>query len=192
MDERHSIFRDRAITYYMQQQEQDVPIHIVAPPPSAIFLWMLCGFLLIAGLAGWWGKIPFYLVQSGVLLTKESRVISSTNETMVFILMPTSSFTLRLGMPIQLQFRSTKGSIESKIETVEPLTYTTGALHQWYGLACNPSSLSTRPSVIIAARIETTLVQRASAGESVDVQIRVGSQRILSLLPGIGALIGGE
>src|SRR5579883_3174704 len=64
---RNPIFRDNAVKHYMQSRDKDTLPRFV-PLPIALFLWVLLGLLLTAGVLAWYEQIPSYVSGHGVVL----------------------------------------------------------------------------------------------------------------------------
>lgn len=189
---RRSIFRESAMKHYMQQREKEILPRVVSPPVF-VFLWILLGFLTMAGLLAWWGEVPTYVSGSGAILVEKSPSTPGNSEAVAVIFLPASSAAqLRTGLPIQLQIGSTESRFTRTIEKVEPGILSPGEARTRYALAGSISQVLTQPSVAVIVRLGSTISARTYAGSFVSAQVQVGSRRVLSLLPGFDRLIGDE
>ncbi|SRR6266567_1390220 len=189
---RRSIFRDSAMKHYMQKQEKDILPRVVSPPVF-VFLWILLGFLTMAGLLAWWGEVPTYESGSGIILEEKSHSKSGNSEAIAVIFLPASSAPkLRTGLPIQLQIGSTGSRFTSTIERIEPGILSPSEARTRYAFASGVSQVLTQPSVLATVRLGSTISARTYAGSLVSAQVQVGLRRPLSLLPGFDRLIGVE
>ena len=190
MKQTRSIFRDQAIKSYIERREKDILPHLVAPPVF-LFLWILLGLLLTAGLLAWLAQVPIYLAGSGILLEQQPPSTSGQREAVALIFLPaTSAPTLRVGLPVQLQLGSTGPVLTTKIDQVEPGILSPSAARTRYALDSSISQLLTQPVVAVKVRLGPTISAQMYAGSAVSAQVQVGSQRVLSLFPGFDRWIG--
>lgn len=178
------IFRESAIKHYIQNREKDVVLRIL-PVPAAVFLWALLGFFLMAGLFVWNEQVPTYISGAGIV-----QATSSGDTVAVIFLPPEQAAALRNGQPVQIHIGTTGPQVQSSIMEVERDITSPVAARQSYQLKGNNASLITEPAVIITARLGTTVPAHIYTGSSLTANVEVGSQRILSILPGIGKLVG--
>ncbi len=185
-----SIFRTSAINHYIQKREKDILPRLVTPPVF-LFLWVLFGLLMIAGLLAWWTEVPTYVTGSGIILEQGLQSKLVNKEGIVLIFLPAESAgKLRVGLPILLHIGSTGLSFTSKIEQVEPGIVSPSEARKRYALDSSASQIFTEPSVVATVKFIPTLSARMYAGSIVNAQVQVGSRRVLSLLPGFERLIG--
>lgn len=185
-----SIFRDQAIKSYIGRREKDVLPQLVAPP-SFLFLWILLGLLMTAGLLAWLAQVPIYMEGSGVILEQQPPSASGQSEAVALIFFPAlSASKVRAGLPIQLQIGSTGPSFTGKIDQVEPGIISPSEARKRYMLDNSVSQMLTQPAVVVRVRLGTTIPAHMYAGSVLSAQVQVGSQRVLSLFPGFERLIG--
>jgi hypothetical protein len=180
-----SIFRDEAIKSYIERREKGILPQLVAPPVF-LFLWILLGLLLTAGLLAWLAQVPTYVEGDGIILEQQSPSASGPREAVALIFLPaTSAPRLQAGLPVQLQLGSTGPALTRKIEQVEPGVLSPSAVRTRYALASSVSEKLTEPVVVVSVRLGPTIPVQLYAGSAVSAQVQVGSRRVLSLLSGL-------
>jgi hypothetical protein len=184
MEQRRSIFRDQAIKSYIERREKDMLPHLVAPPVF-LYLWILFGLLLVAGLLAWLAQVPIYLTGSGIILEQQPPSTPEQSEAMALIFFPAlSGPKIQAGLPVQVQLGSTGPALTTKIDQVEPGILSPSAARKRYALDSSASQLLTQPVVAVEVRLGPTISAQRYAGSVVSAQVQVGSRRVLSLLPG--------
>jgi hypothetical protein len=107
------IFRENAIKHYIQNQEKDVVLRIL-PVPAAVFLWVLLGFLFMAGMFTWNERIPTYVSGSGVVQE------TGRGDTVAVIFLPTEqAAALHSCMTVQIHVGATCPQVQSSILVVD-------------------------------------------------------------------------
>jgi hypothetical protein len=188
---KRTIFRDKALPHYEQSRNKTVLPRYVSPPVF-VFLWVLLGLLAIAGVAAWLGQVPTYVAASGIILEPSSTTQQGSAEAVVVIFVPaTPSLTLRPGLPVQLQIGSTGPQLATTIATVTPGVISPSEARAQYALGGVAAAVITQPSVAVTARLGPGISAQVYAGSIVSAQVQVGTQSVLSLLPGLGSLFGG-
>ncbi len=178
------IFREKAIKHYIQNREKDVVLRVL-PVPAAVFLWALLVFFFMAGLFTWNERIPTYVSGTGIVQT------TSDGATVAIIFLPPEqTAALHDGQPVQVHIGTTGPQVQSSIMEVERDITSPDSARRNYQLKGNSASLITEPAIVIVARLGATVPAHTYAGSSLTANVEVGSQRILSLLPGIGKLVG--
>ncbi|GLV54498.1 hypothetical protein KDH_13450 [Dictyobacter sp. S3.2.2.5] len=82
---------------------------------------------------------------------------------------------------------ASKEDLASKVIKIEPGVLSPSAIRQRYGFM---AQIVTQPSIVVLIQIDK--VPAATFGGSVLVaNVKTGSQRILSMLPGLGSLMKG-
>ncbi len=185
-----SIFRAEAIKSYRERQEKAVLPHLVAPS-IFLFLWILLGLLLTAGLFAWSAQVPTYQEGGGIILEQQPASASGQHEAVALIFLPAASVPkLRTGLPIQVRIGSTGPALTSKIDQVEPGILSPSAARTRYALPSNVSETLIEPVVVVSARLGPDVPYQMYAGSVVSAQVQVGSRRVLSLLPGLDRWLG--
>jgi len=106
----------------------------------------------------------------------------------VFFLPPAQAQSLHAGMPISLNIISSGRHIDSQITNIVPDVMTPAALRSLFHLE-NTSLAITEPSMIVVVKLDNALAARY-VGSLVTANLQLGSQRLISFLPGIGGLFG--
>jgi hypothetical protein len=177
---RLSIFRSKTMQKYMQNKEKSVLPRFVAPSVFA-FCWIVLTLLIAAGIATWFGKVPLYLVGSGVVLDQGAH---ADDEATAVILLPASDVShLRSGLPVQLQIGQSGPSLNRTIDVVSQNLLSPGEVHQIYGLE------ATGPSLVVTTRLGPAISAHLYAGSLIQAQILIGSQSLLALFPGVNSLL---
>jgi hypothetical protein len=187
---KRTVFRARALRYYAQSWERVTLPRFVAPPVF-IFLWILLGLLFAATLLAWLGQFPTYASGSGLVLDQGLTTSNGGDEAMAAIFLPASpSLTLRTGLPVQVQIGSTGPQLNTKIATVETSVMSPSAIRQRYHLTGALAAVITQPSIILTVQLGSGVPVKMYAGSLVTAQVQVGTERVLSLLPGLSQMIG--
>lgn len=182
---RRPIFRDQAMQRYAQCMEKDV-LPRTATPPVFIFLWILLGLLIAATITAWLGQIPVFVSCSGIIQAEQG-----SNRAVVVVFLPANYLSkVQAGQPVQLQIASTGQQINGAIDKIEPGIVSPAQARQQYKLGNAGSQIVSGPSVVVMVRLNYSISMSTYEGSIVYAQAQVGSQRILSLLPGLKALIG--
>jgi len=183
------IFRDNAVKHYMRSRDKDTLPRFISLP-VALFLWILLGLLLVLGLLAWYEQIPSYVSGHGIVLRSNYVPPSASNDKAVavaFFAVDQVNY-LHAGQSVLVSFASSTQSLEGTLLTVESIVSPAVAL-QRYGLGGGGASLITQPSAAAIIKLDNTS-PALYASNTLTVNVQVGSCRIISLLPGIGRLLG--
>ena len=189
---KRTIFRSKALQHYAASRQKDVLPRLVSPPVF-VFFWILLGLLLVAGITAWLAQVPTYIVASGVVLDRGiTQGQQASDEAVAVIFLPAShSLHVQTGQSLLLHIGSTATPLSYRIDRVEPGVLSPSAARKRYGLDSATSQAITEPSIVLTVSLGPAFPTHQYAGSLVSAQIQVGSQRVLSLLPGLGQLIGG-
>ncbi len=180
------IFRAKALQHYMQGREKQVLPRFLAPSVM-LFLWCFVGFLLLAGLLSWWGRVPIYTTGLGEVSIQASK---SQQATVIVALLSAEEFSkLHVGLPVLVQVGTSGPQWQQTVTAVEPRVMSPFEVRSQFGLDGAATLLATQPSAVVLIRSGLHLTESLYAGSIVRVQVQVGSQRIISLFPGLGELI---
>lgn len=174
---KRGIFRNKALKYYQQSQERDILPRIVAPPVF-LFLWVLLGLLLASTALAWLVRVPTNVTGSGVVLEQKQAPSNASGAVAALFLPATSSGLVRPGQPVQVQIGS--DTLTATILTVESGVKSPSEIRATY------AQVIAGPSVVVLIGLGSGISTQVYAGSLVQAQVQVGSQRVLSLLPGIG------
>lgn len=179
------IFRDAAIKYYMQGREKSVLPRFVSPPVFTL-LWIFFALCVIAAILAWNIQIPTYVASTG-LVTGPDQPAATTiqDQTSVILFIPASSFALlKDGQTVQIQLPGGGPQVTRTVTTLGPVLSPADVL-KLFGLP-----LTTAPSGLAVVSLGTTSAWHIYVRSLVSAQIRVGSSRVLSFIPGLDRLIG--
>jgi hypothetical protein len=186
---KNPIFRDNAVKHYMQSRDKDTLPRFISLP-VALFLWVLLGLLLTVGMLAWYEQIPSYVSGHGVVLNSNNvpGLASNVGTVAVAFFAVDQANNLHVGQRVLVSFASSTQSLAGTLLTVDPAVSPAVAV-QRYGLGNDGTSLITQPSAAATIRLDTTS-PALYAGNILTADVQVGSCRIISLLPGIGSLLG--
>jgi len=88
-----------------------------------------------------------------------------------------------------LQIGTTGQHISSQIDTVEPGVMSPSEAQQKYGLKGNLAQVITQPSIAVTVNLGVAVPVQTYAGSTISAQVQVGTRHVLSLIPGLSALI---
>jgi hypothetical protein len=181
-----SIFRQRAIDKYMQRGEGNALLRLVSPR-LFFSLWLLLLLAVGAGVLVWSVQEPIMLSGKGLVVQPKATAGQPTPGIVVLLLFsPAQEAKLKIKQPVIISIQNANITFNSSIQTIE-----TGVM--------SPSEISTQlnaqlslaqtisgsgPSVVAIAPVEPMSVAKTYLGSMADVQVQIGSQSALSLLPG--------
>ena len=186
----HTIFRQSAITAYKRSREKAVVPRLISWP-IIVCLWLLLGVLIVTGFLAWYVQVPTYVDGSGIILARGDMLqpVYGGMVAVVF-LPPDQSAHLRVGLPVDVQMGSAGVLVHSTIAQVEPGITSPDAARQRYRLGGVGALLVTQPSIVVIIKLGTTLPATSYAGSLLTAKVEIGSQRLLTLLPGLGNFLG--
>ncbi|HEY4384940.1 MAG TPA: hypothetical protein VGN34_10745, partial [Ktedonobacteraceae bacterium] len=141
------------------------------------------------------GEVPVYTFGSGLLLTATKHAIQSGQDEMqalVFVPVTPGQPVVHLdeNTPILLENSTTNIQVSGEIISIDPDIISPQVAKKRYKLTGDTTELVPLPSLVLHARITTHLPTDLYAGSIVHATIQSGSQRLLSLLPGVTNLLG--
>jgi hypothetical protein len=181
------LFREHALKEYMQRREKDVLPRSVAPP-TMLFVWLLLLITLTLLFLTWETRVPTFISGSGLLLFPTSSTNTQTSEMVLAFLPPASLPKLHPGLLVQIQFGSSTQHIQRSITHVLPTIQSPQSIRQKYALDASSGALITQPEAV--AEIQLSNLDTRYADSQVTIQVQVGQQKVLSLIPGFDRLIG--
>lgn len=190
------IFRNSAMQHYLQNRERDILPRLLSPLVFG-FYWLLLALLLLAMGIAWWGEVPVYVFGSGILLAAPKQALTTEKnelQALVFIPMIPGQPVLHLNtnMPILLENATLRLQINGQIIQIDPGIVSPQVAKKRYQLDASTMRFVTQPSYVVHAHIPVRLPTTVYAGTVVHASLQSGSQRLLSLVPGIPSLLGGE
>jgi hypothetical protein len=106
----------------------------------------------------------------------------------VFFFPPVQAQHLHTGLPISLNVGSSGQQIKTQITSIVPGVMSPAALSSLFHLGNVPLPI-TQPSIVVVAELDSTFTTKY-VGDVVTGKLQVGSQRLISFLPGVGSLFG--
>ncbi len=136
--------------------------------------------------------MPTYVVTGGVVLDQGVIQGQQASEgAMAIVFVPAShSAQVHVGQPILLQIGVTETQLLYTVQRVEPGILSPNEARSRYGLDAATTHIISGPSMVLTISLGPAFQAQQYAGSTVSAQIQVGSQRVLSLLPGLGQWIG--
>jgi hypothetical protein len=189
------IFRNNALQHYLQTRERDILPRLLSPFVFG-FYWLLLALLLLAMGIAWWGEVPVYVFGSGMLLAiPKQEIAAEKNELQALVFIPMIPgqpvLHLKTNTPILLENTILRLQINGQITRIDPGIVSPQVAKKRYKLDANTMQFVTQPSYVLHAHIPVRLPTALYAGTIVQASLQSGSQRLLSLVPGIPALLGG-
>lgn len=186
----HSIFRNNAIKYYMQNKERGVLPRFISWPVT-MFMWVLLGLLVVTAFFAWYEQVPMYAQGSGMVLGSGRLVPTGNEESFaVLLLQPSQAERLRVGLPVMVHIGSDGLQLSGKIVEIEPNINSLYTLRNRYELHESYTLLMAQPSMVALISLGSAIVATFYAGNTFTAEVRIGSQRVLSLIPGLSGLVG--
>jgi hypothetical protein len=174
--QKSSIFREEALQRYIRSREKSI-LPRFTTPPILLFFWCLLIIFLIGGAFAWFEQVPVYATGDGVVPDTGSNA---------FIFIPYSpSLALHVGEPVQVQIGSTGTQLPGKVTSTDLHQFSPAQVRQRYQVQV------AGPVVIIIVSLGPTFSAQTYAGSVLSAQVQVGSQRLISFLPGLNGLAAG-
>ncbi|WP_156815520.1 hypothetical protein [Pseudanabaena sp. PCC 6802] len=192
-----SIFRDDAVRRYIESRERSVLPRMVSPQ-IFLYLWALLGLIATSGLCAWVAKIPIYASGQAIVTRWQSRA-SQTNQTngidkeavVVIFLPPQYLSKLRPQQKLFLKFAGIDDRFSRTILTVESEIRSPDSIQKQFALSPGAAQAIAQPVAVAIAPWETAPTQLPAnvyLGSLGHVEVEIGSQRAISLLPIVGQL----
>lgn len=178
-----SIFREKAIKSYQQRQEQGVMLRVSCPSGLAFF-WVFLLILIGAMAFAWEVQVPIQFQSQGV--------VAQQGETIVALLFvpPGQQTSLRAGQPTTVSIGSTQFKISGSVASVSTTVVSPDEARARFDLQGGLAQIITEPSILVVISIGPAAANHIYAGSLCEAQIQVGSQSVLSALPGFNRLFG--
>lgn len=184
-EQRRQLFRSDALRRRAAAQDRAVLPRLVRPP---VFLlaWLLVLLLVAAGVLVWATTVPVYAAGTGVL------ALRADDADLVLFLDPAEQTHLAAGQPVLLTIAPHQPALAGKIVRVDPRVLGPDAARAAYGLTGAAGLAVTQPASVALARLDDAGDHSNATGSIGPVRVRVGSQRVASLLPIIGRFLKGH
>jgi hypothetical protein len=192
-----SIFRESAIKKYLQRQEQGVLLQVVSPPAFAL-LWIVLLLLLAAGVLAWAVEVPISATGQGVIVEQtadgaatDGGATGQNGQEVVAALFfsPDQQGSLHQGQSVAMNVGLASSSLTGSIARVETDVISPNEARQRFNLQGTLAQVVTGPSVLVLVNIGSVSSAHSYVGSLCAAQVRIGSQRVLSLLPGFKQLL---
>jgi hypothetical protein len=186
-----SIFRETALEAYRRNTARDVLPRLTSWPVVAS-CWLLVGGLLAVAVVAWSLQLPTYVVGSGFVLDDlRAAMIQSSGRTAVVLVPPQQAGRLRAGQFVHTQLGSSGAVIGGRITRVEPGLIAPDIAMERYGFSSSPGTAA-EPMAAVVVSLPGGGTVTENAGTHLEARIRVGSHRVLSFVPGLGSVGGGD
>jgi hypothetical protein len=189
-----SIFRPEAVRRHARSKEEPVLPRFVSPC-TFLCLWLLFGLLGAATVAAWALRVPTYAALPAVIANIDSVGLESAGRAgpALVVFIPTTDVArVRPGQRLLVTLDGRQ--VERSIIALDASIRSPAALRQEFGLRGADGLAIPGPAATAEARLEPLSDGPDPAGYvgSVEqVQIEVGSVRLLSLLPLLSQVSGG-
>jgi hypothetical protein len=193
MPSERQIFREHALQQYLQKREKEVIPHIISPSLFTC-LWIVFSVFLVTALLTLMEPLPKYISSSGVVVGQREAYKGQRDDLVILAFLPIASRKqFHVGQHVLVQTRRNEHPFTGTIQHIEARIQSPADIQQRYLQKRGVSLDNVRPSLIAEVRLEQSLrLAHDDEGSVVTLQINVGSQSVLALLPGIGPLFGGE
>jgi hypothetical protein len=94
------------------------------------------------------------------------------------------------GRRVRGQLGSSGHAVDGVVTAIDPRPIGPDTARQRYGIP-GSAQLISEPATAITVRLGDALPRRVYAGSHLTARVKVGSERLLALLPGVGTLFGG-
>ena len=177
------LFRAQALQEYARSREKASLPRLVRPP-VLLCGWLLLGLLLVATLLAWQARVPTYSLAAGVIVQGSQTAPQGGGQATAVLFVPAApAVNIPLGQPLSVQLIGQAEPVPATIDSIAPGVITPEAAQQQYGLTSDLAWVITQPSVVVTIILSANLPSSAVVGESLQAQIQVGSQSMLSLFP---------
>ncbi len=184
MSDSSTIFRQEAVDRYNERREQQVLPRYIRPK-MFLFFWVLVGLLVTGFCAAWFAQLPIYVTGQGI-------VVAADGEIDMLIITPANTEQLTADYTVWFT------GIDAERHASEILTVETAVQSPYTIQSAYPnyvSILSTmvqQPSRVATATFDDASLDALYLGSQHQVEIEVGSQRLIAMVPFIGRFVGGQ
>ena len=179
-----SIFRDRAIEKYVQRQELNVVLRLVSPPVYK-FLWALLLLSVCAGVLVWSIQTPITIQGKGVVVQQKNITAKNAQNIVVLLLLPTDQqASVKVGQPVTVSITATNITFHTTIKSVESGVMSPAAISTQINLQVSQAQILSGPAIVALAPVEPMSLAMTYLGSQCQVQVQIGTESPLSMLPG--------
>jgi hypothetical protein len=192
-DARRDVFRDRALRRYVDDRERAVLPRLVSPR-TFLALWLLLGLLAGVGFVAWSTRVPVYAAGPAIVVTRKDEHRSEPGGVVIVFLPAESLPHLRAGQTVYLDLDGAGARLARPILNVEPEISSPSHARRRFALdAVAAEAVGTPAAVVIVdpTPLPSGLPPTAYEGAVYRGQVQIATRRALSLLPLVGALVGG-
>ncbi len=181
-----SIFRERAIRKYAQNQELNVILRLVSPPVF-VSLGILLLLFMAAGVLVASMHVPVTVTGNAVVI--EQKV--NTEQTIVVLLfLPADQRAhLQTGQTVSVSVGSTGTTFTSAIDHIEANVMSPAAIRTLFNLQGATAQAISGPAAVATAPVVPASQAKTDLGSLCTVNIQIGSQSVFSLLPDFDTLL---
>jgi hypothetical protein len=178
-----AIFRERAIQHHLHRHEKHVLPGFVSPPVF-LFLWIIIGLSAVLLSLAWNTRIPVYISGTGMIVQRGQYPIA-------LLLIPSEQLhSIHRGQPVQLHVGSSDQLANYSITSVAPVLLSPDEIRRQYHLDGTLALLVTQPAVVVEVKLDSALFTSQYLGSVVKAEVQIGSQKVLSVLPLVGPMMG--
>jgi len=178
-----SIFRAKAIKRYQQRQEQGIMLR-VSCPSALIFFWVFL-FVLVGMIGFTWSiQVPVQIQGQGVIIRQGTMVAA------ILFFSPEQQASLRVGETAAVSIGSSQLKVSGSVERVDSTIISPDEARSRFNLQGGLAQVITGPSITVVIPIGTSASAQIYAGSLCRARLQVGSQSVLSFLPGLHHLLG--
>lgn len=181
-----SFFRVGALERFIQGRARLILPEFVSPR-GFVLLWLVLCLVLAAGVLAWNAQIPRFATGVGLVVEGAQVPLPDAGEGPLLVaFLPASELPrLRVGQPLFLEGGGSARQWASTLLAIEPQVLSPAAARARFGLDAVPDQALAGPSAVVVARFEPAQGGRPAdhLGSVYPVNVRVGAQRLLWLLP---------
>ncbi|GHO82065.1 hypothetical protein [Dictyobacter formicarum] len=142
----------------------------------------------MVGCIAWNDEIPIYATAPGIVLDQHSQGAADQQGAKAALFFAAGQLPqLRVGQQALVHIGASKEELISKVIKIEPTVVSPSLIHQRYGFM---AQIVTQPSIVVLIQLNN-MPTATFAGTVLVANVRTGSQRILSMLPGLGSFVKG-
>jgi hypothetical protein len=182
------IFRAQAVRRYTERGTQGVLPRFTSPATTRC-LWALGGLLLAAIVTAWLMPVP---VVAGGPAAVAASTVAGDGPAVAVLLPADEASRVRAGQAVAVRLAGAAEPWSGNVVAVEPAPIGPAAARARFGL---PAGDLAGPYRVALARVDPSPAGGLTAdyeGSAGQADIVVGARPVIELLPGLGALWGGE